>query len=170
MTREEFITEATAAALESSRVSGLPAGIAVAQAALESRWGESELSHRANNYFGIKAHGKHPFVEMRTSEFVGGCEQNTGARFAVYADMRQCFADRDRLICTSALYAEALARSGTPERFARALAKRWASDPLYAEKLLNIYRKNGFDRLDAGDSHRERGAGEGAGVMESLRP
>jgi flagellum-specific peptidoglycan hydrolase FlgJ len=36
-----------------------------------------------------------------------------------------------------------------PESFAREMGKHWATDPKYAEKLLTIYRENGFDKLDA---------------------
>ena len=148
MTREEFIAKATEAARASSATSGFPAGITVAQAALESRWGESELSRRANNYFGIKAHGKHGSVEMPTTEVVNGVAQSTSAGFAAYDGMQRCFECRDRLIVSGAVYAEARAAAGEPEQFARALAKRWATDPRYAEKLLRVYRENGFDRLD----------------------
>ena len=72
MTKEEFIVLATAAAKASSADSGFPAGITVAQAALESAWGNSQLSRRAHNYFGIKAHGGLPWIELPTHEFEGG--------------------------------------------------------------------------------------------------
>ena len=149
MTREEFLADAKEAALAASAASGLPAGITVAQAALESRWGASELSRRANNYFGIKAHGKHAAIEMPTTEVVNGAARKVSARFAAYADMKECFADRDRIILTGSAYAEARANAGDPEEFARALAKHWATDPQYAEKLLRVYRENGLERLDA---------------------
>jgi flagellum-specific peptidoglycan hydrolase FlgJ len=148
MTRDEFIVQATDAARTSSAESGLPAGVTVAQAALESRWGQSELSRRANNYFGIKAHGKHASMEMPTTEVVNGVAQPTSAKFAAYADMDQCFVCRDRLILGGAVYAEARAAIGDPEKFARALAKYWATDPHYAEKLVRVYRENGLDQID----------------------
>jgi flagellum-specific peptidoglycan hydrolase FlgJ len=150
MTREEFVAQATEAARASSAGSRLPAGITVAQAALESRWGESELSRRANNYFGIKAHGKHASVEIPTTEVVKGIARKVSARFAAYRDMKECVACRDRLILGGAVYAEARSHVNDPEQFARALAKHWATDPHYAEKLLRVYRENKFDRLDEG--------------------
>ncbi len=148
MTREEFIAMAAQAARAASALSGLSAGITVAQAALESRFGESELSRRANNYFGIKAHGKHAWVQMPTTEVVNDVAQKVSAKFAAYRDMRECFACRDRLILYSAVYAEARAHKGDPEKFARELAKHWATDPDYGEKLLRVYRENGLDTLD----------------------
>ena len=171
MTREQFLEQAIAAAQESSKSSGLPAGITVAQAALESAWGNSELSRRARNYFGIKAHGKHPPIEMPTTEFASsvtdpdgsagatpaqgltnvGCSpmpKRVNARFAVYADINECFACRDRLLLNGSVYAEARTCTHDPEAFARALAKHWATDPKYAEKLLRVYRENDLSRLD----------------------
>lgn len=145
--RQEFLARAKSAALASSTVSGLPPGITVAQAILESAWGESELSRLAHNYFGIKAHGKHASIAMPTVEVVGGVARKITARFASYADMEQCFEDRDRMIATSALYVEARAAAADVAKFARALGKRWATDPGYAEKLLGIYEEYGLDEL-----------------------
>lgn len=150
MTREEFVAQATEAARNSSARSGLPAGITVAQAALESRWGESELSRRANNYFGIKAHGKHAWVEMPTTEVIGGVAKHVTAKFAAYENIEQCFICRDRLILSGAVYAEARSHVGDAGQFARALAKHWATDPQYAEKLLRVHRENKFYGLDEG--------------------
>lgn len=148
MTREEFLAKASAAARQASVQSGLPSGITVAQAALESRWGASELSRRANNYFGIKAHGKHASLELPTTEVHGGVMQKTSAKFASYESMEDCFADRDRLILTSAYYAEARACAADPVKFAVALAKHWATDPNYSEKLLAVYRSKKLYELD----------------------
>ncbi|HWR34720.1 MAG TPA: glucosaminidase domain-containing protein [Clostridia bacterium] len=148
MTRDEFIRVATEAARTASARSGLPAGVTVAQAALESRWGESQLSRRANNFFGIKAHGKHAWVEMPTTEFFGGSASKVKAKFARYESMAQCFACRDALIANGALYLEARTAAKDPEKFIRALAKRWATDPKYAEKLMKVYAESGLVELD----------------------
>lgn len=148
MTKQEFLVAATAAATAASLVSGLPAGVTVAQAALESAWGESGLSRQANNYFGIKAHGDHEYVQMSTTEVSNGVAGQTAARFAKYASMEECFSDRDRLILRLPVYAEARACQLNPEAFIRALANHWATDPDYANKLLRTYRANKLDQLD----------------------
>jgi flagellum-specific peptidoglycan hydrolase FlgJ len=148
MTHDEFITQAKAAAMKTSADSGFPVGITVAQAVLESNWGESQLSRTANNYFGIKAHGKHPVMEFRTIEFIHGMEKQIVARFAVYESMEECFACRNRQIANGAVYASAREVKGDPERFVRELAKNWATDPKYAQKLLRTYQENEFDKFD----------------------
>lgn len=148
MTRSEFLEQAIAAARAAAAASGFPPGITVAQAALESAWGESQLARIANNYFGIKAHGERESIALPTTEIVAGVAERVTAHFARYASMAECFADRDALLARARCYAEARAVAQAPEAFARALARRWATDPEYAEKLLAVYRTNGLADLD----------------------
>jgi len=137
-----------AAAKAASAKSGFPAGITVAQAALESAWGQSRLSREANNYFGIKAYGKHDRVAMPTHEVENGTVKAVTAEFTKFHSMEECFAARDRLIATSSLFAEARACPANAVAFARAIAKHWATDPAYAEKLLAIQERFKLHSLD----------------------
>ena len=91
MTKQEFVRQAYAAAIQSSKQSGMPAMVTVAQAALESNWGQSKLSIQANNYFGIKAHGTHARVQMPTEECENGVTVAVEAEFAKYLSMLDCF-------------------------------------------------------------------------------
>ena len=50
-----FILLIKGAAMLQGALNDIPPSIIMAQAILESGWGESELSTKANNYFGIKA-------------------------------------------------------------------------------------------------------------------
>ncbi|HSE49746.1 MAG TPA: glucosaminidase domain-containing protein [Terriglobales bacterium] len=148
MTSEEFLRQAAEAARASSAASGFPPGVTVAQAALESAWGRSRLATEANNYFGIKVHGGMPSIALPTVEIVAAAPVRVVARFARYASMADCFHDRDAILARVPLYAEARAASADPEAFTRALAKRWATDPQYADKVLAIYRTHRLDALD----------------------
>jgi flagellar protein FlgJ len=161
MTKEEFISAATAAAQASSPISGFPPGVTVAQAALESAWGNSELARWANNYFGIKARPGSEAIELPTLEYVDGAKLHVQAKFAKYASMAECFADRDRIIASFPTYVEARTAAGDPEAFARALARHWATDSLYAEKLLRVYRAHRLDVLDINDVRTARQAETG---------
>ena len=141
MTRDDFLRQAVAAATASSAISGFSPGITVAQAALESAWGQSRLSQDANNYFGIKALARYDRIAMPTFEVGGGVRKAVTAWFACFPSMTECFLARDRLITTGALFAEARAAKADAEQFTRALARRWATDPAYADKVLAIYRR-----------------------------
>lgn len=148
MTKQQFITAAMAAARQSSAGSSFLPGVAVAQAALESAWGESRLALKAKNYFGIKGHAAVPCITMSTSECVNGAFIRTMASFARFASMAECFAERDRIIASLPIYAEARGHAAEPVAFVHSLAKHWATDPGYADKVLRIYRENGLDKLD----------------------
>ncbi|MFL6299037.1 MAG: glycoside hydrolase family 73 protein [Terriglobales bacterium] len=143
MNKQEFIALAIAATKEGK----YPAGVTVAQAALESAWGSSRLSLRANNYFGIKAHGDAESIELPTTEIANGKAVKVLARFAAYTDIATCVADRERIITQLACYQDARANASDPELFARCLARHWATDPEYAEKLLKIYWDNNLDKI-----------------------
>jgi len=119
-----------------------------AQGTVLISWGSSQLARDANNFFGIKAHGGRPFIELPTTEVLNGVAQGVTARFARYSSMAECFADRDAILSRVSLYAAARAAAADPEAFTRALAQHWATDPAYAEKVLMVYRAEGLAALD----------------------
>jgi len=135
MTKGEFVRQAYAAAVKSSERSGMPAMVTVAQAALESNWGMSRLSLEAHNYFGIKAHGKHERIRMCTHECEAGKTVEVKAEFAKYGSLEECIECRDGILLRGAVYAGAREARGDEEGFIREMAKHWATDPRYAEKL-----------------------------------
>ena len=139
MTKQQFVTAATAAAKQSSAHSRFPAGVTVAQAALESAWGGSRLAQKANNYFGIKVREGDAWIAMPTTECIDGEVKKLTARFARYASMADCFAARDQILLTAPVYAEARSHTSEPIAFIHSLAKHWATDPAYGEKLERIF-------------------------------
>jgi flagellum-specific peptidoglycan hydrolase FlgJ len=141
MTKQKFVQQAHVAALQSSKRSGMPAMVTVAQAALESNWGQSKLSNEANNYFGIKAHGNQNRIQMPTNECEKGKKVVIKAEFAKYLSMLDCFEYRDEILAQGACYAGARERLGDEAAFIVEIAKHWATDPKYAEKLLAVLRE-----------------------------
>ncbi len=149
MTKGEFVRQAYAAAVKSSERSGMPAMVTVAQAALESNWGMSRLSREAHNYFGIKAHGKHERIRLCTHKYdhpstpksgalgtpAAGKTVEVKAEFAKYGSLEECIECRDGILLRGAVYARARETRGDEEAFIREMAKHWATDPRYAEKL-----------------------------------
>jgi flagellum-specific peptidoglycan hydrolase FlgJ len=135
MTKHEFVQQTHAAAARSSERSGMPVMVTVAQAALESNWGQSKLSQEANNYFGIKAHGRHERIQMSTEECEHGKSVVVEAEFAKYPSLLDCIQCRDGILLRSAIYAGARQARGDESAFIREIAKHWATDPKYAEKL-----------------------------------
>jgi flagellum-specific peptidoglycan hydrolase FlgJ len=60
------------------------------------------------------------------------------AAFAQYASMLDCFRCRDGIIGKAAVYAEARKKLGNEAEFVAELARHWATDPKYAEKLMAV--------------------------------
>jgi flagellum-specific peptidoglycan hydrolase FlgJ len=126
------------------RADGTPA-----QGTVMISWGSSGLCASAFNFFGIKARAGRDWVEMKTCECRRGMAVHARARFARYLSMQECFEDRDRMILELPVYAEARGLAPNPEPFLRALARHWATDPHYADKVLQVYHTNHLDLLDS---------------------
>jgi len=137
-----FVDRMWEAAAGAQRVTGVPAGFIVGQAALESGWGRHELRHAdgrsAHNLFGIKAGSgwRGDTVESMTTEYVDGRPIRTVERFRAYASYQDGFADWARLMSANPRYGGVLRSADSVEGFARQLQEAgYATDPEYANKL-----------------------------------
>lgn len=146
--QRDFIDSIAEAARAEQRKHGLFASVTIAQAALESAWGQSKLAREAHNLFGIKGTGPAGYVEMSTWEVVNGQRIQTTARFRRYHSRAECLEDRSRILTTLSRYRD-VREAGTPELQARALQEcGWATDPKYAEKLINVIMQYGLELYD----------------------
>ena len=139
---EQFLIDTTAAAKEAGHI--FPA-MAACEAALESGWGKSELSTRANNLFGQKAPaGTSPanILAMDTKEYLNHAWVTVPARWMRYASHADCFKDRmaqlERLRVIYKDYGLAL-DAKTPEDYIVAVSRRWSTDPQRGAKVLETY-------------------------------
>lgn len=157
MTREEFLDRATRAA-EEARKSGAPISvpIAVAQAALESAWGASQLAREANNLKGVKAGSSWngdvlvlPTREYRTAD---ASWYTTEARWRKYPSWKAAFLDYGNLI--RRVYPHAAAVADDPRAFLEQLVARhyprYATDPDYVEKVWRIVEEHDLVEASAG--------------------
>ncbi|MET8852569.1 glucosaminidase domain-containing protein [Amycolatopsis sp. NPDC004625] len=133
----------------------IPASVAVAQSVLESNWGRSKLSADERNYFGFKC-----VTPTSPGPIAVGCARYPAtecvpapchpvdAYFRSYASIDDSFRDYGRLLTTSSNYAPALPVRHDPDAFIRAVARKYATDPEYANKvirLMNLYDLRRFD-------------------------
>lgn len=147
---------------------GIDPDILVAQAALETGWGqfvprnaEGESSH---NYFGIKAdsrwHGDR--VTHRTTEFQGGRARAQVASFRAYPSAEQSFEDYAEFVSQQPRYEQAL-KAGSPQRYLNELQRAgYATDPHYAEKILSILPRLRPDPAIAAQQSSDAGIGTGS--------
>jgi len=142
--QEKFIASVAPAAQESERDSGVPAAVTIAQAILESNWGESGLSVKAHNYFGIKAMsgpGPAGTISMDTWEVFGGKDTVVKDAFKAYNNLDESIMDHGNFLKNNARYAAAF-NTTDPEAFASKIHKAgYATDPAYTSKLVNLMAK-----------------------------
>ena len=155
MSRRIFLDSIERFASHAAQAEGVPVvpKVVAAQAALESRWGESELAREGNNLFGVKAGSSWsgPVLELPTWEVVDGQRVQTVARFRRYEDFEGAVLDYVRILGRLSWYRDAVeaARYGDPYGYlygleARAGEPGWATDPDYARKVLAIMREYGL--------------------------
>lgn len=129
---------------------GIYPSVMLAQAALESDYGESQLSFDYNNYFGIKAHDNHRSIKLTTTEYYSGTATSVRDYFCVYSSPADCFEDYAELITSNKNYSEAVG-AVSPAIAARALqAGGYATDPSYASKVISIINEYNLTRYDPG--------------------
>jgi flagellum-specific peptidoglycan hydrolase FlgJ len=163
--QNEFFQMAVPAALESQRATGVPASITLAQAILESGWGQTGLAKKAFNFFGIKAaHHAAPdsYVEMPTHEVVNGHSVEEMADFACYASAQDSFKAHALLLAQASRYAPAMAVRTNPAKFAAAIQKcGYSTNPDYAQGLMRLVSEfdlTQYDARPAGPATKEQAA------------
>lgn len=142
MTPAEFIDAVGPAARSSAAATGIPASFTVAEGALESGWGRSQLATEGFNLFGVKAdpawHGD--VLTMPTREFLKGQWVLVDARWRKYPGWLGAIADHAAFLMGNPRYAAAF-QAPDAEGFTKAVAAAgYATDPAYADKILSIIR------------------------------
>jgi len=151
-THDKFIAAVAEAARESQADSGVPASVTIAQAILESDWGQSQLAKKGQNYFGIKAtRGPGPAgeISMRTWEVVSGANITVQDAFRAYHNLYESVMDHGRFLADNPRYAAAFKVTDDPREFARRIqAAGYATDPAYASKLINLMNRYNLYQYD----------------------
>ncbi len=150
MSKRIFLDSIERFAYRAAQAEGVPVvpKAVAAQAAIESRWGESELAREGNNLFGVKAgqSWSGPVLELPTWEVVDGHRIETVARFRRYEGFEEAVQDYVSIIGRLDWYRDAreAARYGDPYGYLYGLEGRgepgWATDPGYASKILALMR------------------------------
>lgn len=142
-----FVARLSIPAKVASQQSGIPHQLIVAQAALESGWGQREIPTSdgtpSYNLFGIKAGGSWngPVTEITTTEFEQGAAKKVKAKFRVYGSYVEAIADYVKLLTNNPRYAD-VAAARSPEQAAHALQRAgYATDPQYASKLVSVIQQ-----------------------------
>lgn len=150
LSKEEFLVQLTPYAQEVSLSHGVRPSLLIAQAALESNWGKSQLAQESNNYFGVKnPTGK----KYATKEFTQNEWIEISASFREYDSIYDSVLDYADLLKNGTswdknLYQEVI-KAPTYKEAAYALTRAgYATDPDYAEKIIQLIEYHQLDTLD----------------------
>lgn len=144
----DFVAKVAPLAQDTHKSHGVPASVTIAQAALESGWGEHAPG---NNLFGIKADRSWtgPATYKSTSEVIRGQRVQVTAAFRAYLSWAGSLNDHADFLRKNPRYKAAFQFSNDGEKFARAIAAAgYATDPNYASLLVSIIRKYGLSQYD----------------------
>lgn len=144
---KDFLAQLSLPARLASEQSGIPHHLILAQAALESGWGQRQIRQQNGepsfNLFGVKASGnwKGKVTEITTTEFENGEAKKVKAKFRVYSSYLEALSDYVGLLTRNPRYA-AVTSASTAEQGAQALQNAgYATDPQYARKLTGMIQQ-----------------------------
>lgn len=142
---EQFVAALAPAAQKVGKEMQVDPAALIAQAALETGWGQyvnkDAAGNTSNNLFNIKADSRWSgeCVEVNTLEFRSGAPVRERASFRAYASVEDSLRDYADFITNSPRYQRALQQGSDPVAYARELqAAGYATDPQYAEKIERV--------------------------------
>lgn len=129
---------------------GIPASITLAQGMLESNWGRSDLSTKANNHFGIKCGNNWIGNTMYWQDDEYKDQQLVESCFRSYEYPEESFYDHSYFITSKSRYQFLFDYEITDYKsWSRGLLEAgYATDPGYADKLIKIIEKFGLYEYD----------------------
>lgn len=143
--QEDFVQKLMPYALKAVEGEGFNPLVLVAQAALETGWGQHVPA--GNNYYGIKADSSWTGdrEDLSSPEFEGGSMVSRISSFRSYANLLDSMKDYIDFIKSNPRYGQAVSKSFDTDGYFDEIARAgYATDPDYATKLKNISRKIAF--------------------------
>lgn len=143
----DFVKSLLPAARQTAKALGLDPLALVAQAALETGWGQRMIKTAKGtnsfNLFGIKANNgwQGDTAVVDTLEYRGGIAKKEQAKFRAYHSPQQSLQDYVAFIQQNLRYQDAVKASGdTKAYFEQLQAAGYATDPAYAQKIMAVYQ------------------------------
>lgn len=143
----EYVDKYAEAAMEQMRKYGIPASVTLAQGILESASGQSELSRKGNNHFGIKASST--WLE-NGGRYLVYTDDKPNEKFCQYASVADSYEHHSLFLKGNKRYADLFQLS--PDDYVgwtRGLQNDgYATSKSYAASLQAVIKSNGLDKYD----------------------
>lgn len=143
ISREQYIEMWKDVAIAQMVEYKIPASITLAQGILESGYGNSDLARKANNHFGIKCH------DWTGKKFYKDDDKKDEC-FRSYKDASESYKDHSLFLSGRSRYAKLFELKLTDYKgWAKGLREAgYATNPKYADLLIDLIEKNGLDKFD----------------------
>lgn len=145
---QNFIDSVAQGAINSWTKYGVLPSVTVAQAILESGWGQSALSTQAHNLFGIKGSYNGQYVTMQTREVYNGQSYYIYDNFRKYANNSESVEDHGNFLYSNSRYANLLGDQSYASVARKLQADGYATDPSYASSLIKLVEMYNLTQLD----------------------
>ncbi len=143
----EFVSNLLPHARQAADSLGTDPAMLLAQAALETGWGQKVLSDKgksSHNLFNIKADKRWQGDKLTTNtlEFRDGVANREVASFRRYDSFKESFNDFVSFLSNNPRYRDALSQSAKPHDFIQGLHQAgYATDPNYADKVISVFQQ-----------------------------
>lgn len=145
---QNFIESVAQGAINGWTKYGVLPSVTVAQAILESGWGQSGLSTQAHNLFGIKGSYNGQYVTMQTREVYNGQSYYIYDNFRKYANNSESVEDHGNFLYSNSRYANLLGDQSYASVARKLQADGYATDPSYASSLIKLVEMYNLTQLD----------------------
>ena len=135
--------------LQDMRDTGILASLTASQAFIESNKGNSGLTKKANNLFGIKGEYNGQYVVMPTTEYYNGVKTKVNAKFRKYPSWKESIADHSRLFNTNKRYTNLRGCTNYLTACKNVQADGYATSPTYSKTLATTIEKYQLYKWDA---------------------
>ena len=149
--QSEFIKSICRGAIEGWRKYKILPSVTMAQAIVESGWGESGLTAVSNNLFGIKSNGwTGKTVEYPTREYVNGKYISVVGTFRAYDSLDASIEDHGAFLAGLERYSNIIGNTDYKTVCKRLQSDGYATSPCYAAALIAVIEQYGLAAYDNG--------------------
>lgn len=149
--QRDFIKRICRGAIEGWRKYKILPSVTMAQAIIESGWGDSGLTAVSNNLFGIKANGwTGKTVDYPTREFVNGEYISVVDTFRAYDSLDESMADHGAFLAGQERYRNIIGVTDYKTVCRLLQSDGYATSPDYAETLVSVIKQYVLAAYDSG--------------------
>ncbi|MBC8060289.1 MAG: glucosaminidase domain-containing protein [Clostridiaceae bacterium] len=149
MDKQTFINKVKGGAIAAMNKYQILASLTIAQAILESGWGESQLAKVANNIFGMKRRGYADYVVITTIEYRDGNKGEEQAEFRKYPTWDYSIADHIDYLVKNNRYKNLIGIKDYKIACRLIHQDGYATDPNYSNLLIGIIEQNALEKYNS---------------------